>query len=117
MKATPTPIGWEENVDLRKVSWCGNFLDKKVREYVLEPGEVVIFTNVAQNRIRFARIGIGGVPEIACPKADTNGNGLSIYLQISLALASLCPVEFEAEQFAREVENMHNRRLLRQGKK
>lgn len=111
---TPTPIGWEENVDLRQVSWCGNFLDKKVREYILEPGEVVIFTNVAQDRIRFARIGIGGVPEIACPKADTNGRGLSIYLQISLALASLCPTEFEAHKFAKEVKRMHDHRLKRQ---
>lgn len=114
---TPTPLGWEENADLRKVSWCGNFLDRVVREYILEPGEVVIYTNTAQNRVRFVRIGnIGGVPEVACPKADTNGKGLSIYLQISLALASLCGPEFEADEFAKQVEDMHNRRLKHRNK-
>jgi hypothetical protein len=107
------PMGWEENADLRRVSWCGAFLDKVVKEYVLEPGEVVIYTNSAQTRIRFVRIGIGGVPEVVCPKADTNGHGLSIYLQISLALASLCPPEFKADTFAEEVESMHKRRLRR----
>lgn len=115
-KTTPTPIGWEENVDLRRVSWCGAFLDEVVREYVLEQGEVVVFTNVAQNRVRFVQIGVGGVPEVACPKADTNGDGLSIYLQISRALVALCPAELEADVFAKEIECMHKRRLSRQKK-
>ncbi len=114
---TPSPVGWEEDKDLRKVSWCGTFLDNVVTEYVLEPGEVVIYTNVARTRIRFVRIGIGGVPEVVCPKADTNGHGLSQYLQISLALASMCPADFKAEEFAAEVEGMHQRRLRHQQKK
>lgn len=76
-----TLIGYEDDVDLRSVSWNQELLENEAREWKLQHGQAVVYSNVAKNKVRLIAV-FYGMSVLILPPIDPNDK-ISLYLRIN----------------------------------
>jgi len=74
-------VGFEDNTNLRNVSWNQNYLEGVKKEWKLQHGQAVVFCNVAQDRFRLVAV-FYGLAVLVLPPIDPEERH-SLYLKIS----------------------------------
>jgi hypothetical protein len=82
MSSSPlTLIAFEENVNLRNVTWNQRFLDKVAQKYQLQHGQAVVYTNVAKSKVRLVAV-FYNMAVLILPPIDPESK-ISLYLKIN----------------------------------
>lgn len=106
-------VGWVEDQDLRKVCQRATFLRKTARDWNLDEGQGVLYTNLAMNRFRVVAL-LGGMPcLIVMPVAAQRSHLLSLYLQISLTLRNAWGMDDEIRVGLSEMEEKRAKRGIK----
>lgn len=74
-----TIVGYEDNCNLRELSWNETVLEKVKRDHNLAHGEAVIFANEARTRFRLVA-SVFGMPMLILPPIDPEDK-TSLYLK------------------------------------
>jgi len=80
-------IAYEENQNLREVSWSQLFLESVMEEYELKHGQAVLYRNVAQDRWRLVAC-FYGLAVLVLPPVDKESR-ISLDLQVSQFLRKM----------------------------
>jgi len=78
---------WENDQNLRKVTWQRKFLCQTLHEYDLQPGEAAVFVNKKQDRVRLV-VNVHGFPVLVILPIDKDAKR-SMELEVALFLKSL----------------------------
>jgi hypothetical protein len=76
-----TLVGYEDDMDLRSISWNQDLLEQEAREYKLKHGEAVVYSNVAQTKVRLIAV-FYGMAVLILPPIDP-ADKISLYLKVN----------------------------------
>lgn len=95
-------IGFEENSNLRHVTWNQRYLEEVKGEWKLKHGQAVVFCNKAQDRFRLVAV-FYGLAVLVLPPIDPDERH-SLYLKISEFLRKFEPRDNVAAKLEEEIE-------------
>ncbi len=102
MQSPISIIGFEEDTNLRHVTWNQNYLEEVKREWRLQHGQAVVFCNTAQDRFRLVAV-FYGLAVLVLPPIDPEERH-SLYLKISEFLRKFQPRDKVAAKLDEEIE-------------
>lgn len=95
-------IGFEDNTNLRHVTWNQGYLEGVKEEWKLKHGQAVVFCNAAQDRFRLVAV-FYGLAVLVLPPIDPEERH-SLYLKISEFLRRFEPRDQVAAKLEEEIE-------------
>lgn len=108
-------IAYEEDSNLREVSWSQLFLETVKKEYKLRHGQAVLYRNVAQDRWRLVAC-FYGLAVLILPPVDKEAR-LSLDLEVSRFLRKFSGNHSKTDAWINQNVERNTKRLKRKGKR
>ncbi|MCJ7760690.1 hypothetical protein MUP59_06055 [Candidatus Bathyarchaeota archaeon] len=112
-----TLMGFEENTDLRTVSWNQGVLEDTAKSWNLKHGQAVIFSNAARNKIRLIAV-FYGMAVLILPPIDP-ADKISLYLKVNEFLHKFTKnvaitdhINSEIDEARARLERQHERKAM-----